>query len=259
MNSNLLDGKITTTATNINKTKRQTNTEILKELLEDRLQAVRNDESLLTTGRWTQSTVYYTFRLHIDKLIKDGVNVKLTTRKHITDSIKDICDKKGYKRHELGIIAAARAQLYFRGKTYGVGFDEISKLTKLGTDLIIIEKEGAVEVLGPFADKQGIALLYTRGFASEYADEVSKGSKSNIAILTDFDASGLLIANKLSNRENIYWIGIRPEMVKDLGIQNIEEVEEEYTPQKGHYNTLKKIATATNISPDMSGDLILTK
>lgn len=98
--------------------------------------------------------------------------------------------------------------------------------------------------------------MYTRGFATEYALEVSKRSKSNIAILTDFDASGLLIANKLSNRENIYWLGIRPEMVKDLGIQNIEEVEEEYIPQTGHYDTLIDIATAT-LSPDMSGDLIL--
>jgi hypothetical protein len=245
MNSNRSDGKITTTVTttNINKTKRQTNTKILKKLLEDRLQAVRNDESLLTTGRWTQSTVYYTFRLHIDKLIKDGVNVKLTTRKHITDSIKDICDKMGYKRHELGIVAASRAELYFRGESYGVGFDEIEKLIEKGTDLIIIEKEGAVEILGPYADKYGIALLYTRGFATEYAFEVSRRTKSNILVLTDYDASGLLIAEKLPKQENIHWIGIRPEMVKELlDTVDLSEVEEEYKPDSSHFGVLEDIA-----------------
>jgi len=39
----------------------------------------------------------------------------------------------------------------------------------MGTDLLIIEKEGVVQVLTPFADKKGIALLNTRGFLTEYA------------------------------------------------------------------------------------------
>jgi hypothetical protein len=133
-------GKINTT-TIIQNNKKVAVTKLLRELLEERLEAVRNDPSLLITGRWTQSTVFYTLRLRIDKLIKDGVNVKLTTRKHITESIKDICDKMGKKRHELGIIAASRAELYFKGQSYGVGFEEIEKLIKKGTDLIIVEKE----------------------------------------------------------------------------------------------------------------------
>ena len=74
-----------------------------------------------------------------------------------------------------------------------------------------------------------------------------KQSESNIAILTDFDASGLLIANKLSHRENIHWLGIRPEMVEALGIQNISEIEEEYNGLKtSHYNTLEKLANLAN-------------
>ena len=153
---------------------RPNNRDELRKLLKERLDAVTNNPKLLKIGRWTQSTVFYTFRLVIDKLIKNGVDIKLTEREHITASIKDVCEEMGVKRHELGIIAAARAQLYFRGQSYGVGFDEISKLTEIGTDLIIIEKEGAVEALGPFADKYGIALLYTRGFATEYALEVSQ-------------------------------------------------------------------------------------
>ena len=49
----------------------------------------------------------------------------------------------------------------------------------MGTDLVIIEKEGTVEVLGPFADKYGIALLYTRGFLTE----VSRNLYKNVHIL----------------------------------------------------------------------------
>ena len=59
----------------------------------------------------------------------------------------------GFKRDELGIIAAERAQLYFKGKSYGVGIDEISDLAQICNRFIIIEKEGAVEALAPFADK----------------------------------------------------------------------------------------------------------
>ena len=99
----------------------------------------------------------------------------------------------------------------------------------MGTDLIIIEKEGAVEVLGPFADKYGIALLYTRGFLTEYALELSEKSGSNIAILTDFDASGLLLASKLPG--NIHRIGIDFQTLEDLEI-DIESVQEKYKPKE---------------------------
>jgi hypothetical protein len=35
--------------------------------------------------------------------------------------------------------------------------------------MLIIEKEGIVEQLAPYADEDGIALLNTRGFLTEYA------------------------------------------------------------------------------------------
>ncbi len=124
-----------------------------------------------------------------------GIPVK--DRDHIKSSIKEICDEMGLKRDELGIIAAERAQFYYKGRSYGVGIDEISELAKYATDIVIIEKQGAVEALAPFADKQGIALLYTRGFSTEYALELTEQTDSNIIVLTDLDASGLLIATKL--------------------------------------------------------------
>ena len=100
--------------------------------------------------------------------------------------------------------------------------------------MIIIEKEGAVEALRPFADKYGIALVYTRGFLTEYAlelSELAEKSGCNVAILTDFDASGLLIATKLHDGNNIHRIGITPKMVDELGL-DIESVQEEYTLKK---------------------------
>ena len=161
----------------------------LRKLLIKRYHDVKDNPDLIKTDRWTQSTVFYRLR---PILIEKGIPVN---RKSITGAIDRVCKNDlptKCKRHEIGIITAARAQLYFNGKSHGVSIDEISNLMEMGTDLVIIEKEGAVEVLGPFADKYGIALLYTRGFLTEYALELSEKSGSNIVILTDFDASGLL-------------------------------------------------------------------
>jgi hypothetical protein len=47
---------------------------------------------------------------------------------------------------------------------YGyVGLKETRELSPYGIDLLIIQKRIA-EQLAPFADENGIALLYTRGF-----------------------------------------------------------------------------------------------
>ena len=204
----------------------------LKIWLKNRLEAVLHNENLLTTGRIPINGIYYRLRTELDRK-----GIKIATRKHILNSIKLECEKMGYKRHELGIIAAERAQLYFRGELYGVGIDEIPNLAQVGTDLIIIEKEGAVEALRPFADKHGIALIYTRGFLTEYVIELSKKSGSNIAILTDFDASELLIAIKVQENKNIHRIGVDTQMIDALGL-DIDDIKETYEPDQGHYNTV---------------------
>ena len=86
-------------------------------------------------------------------------------RDYITKQIRPVCnDDFGKKRHELGIIAAERAQLYSKGQSLGVGFDQLENLMEKGTDLLVIEKEGVADVLAPFADQKGIAILNTRGF-----------------------------------------------------------------------------------------------
>jgi hypothetical protein len=59
-----------------------------------------------------------------------------------------------------------------------VGFDDIRELSLYGTDLIIIEKEGMAEQLKTFADEDGIALLNTRGFLTDYAAVLSEKSEN---------------------------------------------------------------------------------
>jgi hypothetical protein len=151
----------------------------------------------------------------------------------------------GYKRDEIGIIAAERAQFYFRRRSYGVGIDVISELAQYATDLIIIEKEGAVEALAPFADKMGIALVYTRGFGTEYALELSEKTESNIAVLTDLDISVLLIAAKLPTNKTIHRIGIDQQML-DYFHLNFDDLSETYEPHTGHLDTVSKYLKNNN-------------
>ena len=216
--------------------KKPTANTLLRKLLKERLSELNKNPELKYKDRWTQSTVFYHLR---PILIKHGIEV---TRKYITSSIKKICEELGKSREELGIFAADRAQLYFNHMSHDVGLDELSNLMKMGTDLIIIEKEGAVEVLAPFADKYGIALLNSRGFLTEYASRLSSLSKkygSNVVILTDFDVSGLLLATKMD--DNIHRIGIDFKTIQYFGL-GIHSVQESYVPSHNHLLSIQKMA-----------------
>jgi 5S rRNA maturation endonuclease (ribonuclease M5) len=165
-------------------------------------------------------------------------------RKYITNQIRNVCEKTlGKTRAKLGIVAADRAQLYFRGQWYDIGLDELDQLMHLGTDMLIIEKERVAEVLSTFADKMGIAVLNTRGFLTEYASMLSNLSKKNgcnVAILTDFDVSGLLLARKVSE---VYRIGIDFNTLNYFGLQP-KDVEEEYRAENNHMKPLKEMGPA---------------
>jgi 5S rRNA maturation endonuclease (ribonuclease M5) len=66
--------------------------------------------------------------------------------------------------------------------------------------MVIIEKEGIVIQISSFSDGIRIALLNTRGFLVEYASKLAKLAKEkgcNIAIVVDWDVSGLLIYLKV--------------------------------------------------------------
>lgn len=158
------------------------------------------------------------------------------------------------KREDVGIIAADRAQLYFNGQWMDVEFNEIRELSLYGTDLIIIEKEGIVEQLKTFADEYGIALLNTRGFLTDYATILSEKSKKegcNISILTDFDASGLVLAMAVPNA---FRIGIDFDTLEDIGL-DLEQVQEKYDP-KTHLEPLKSGGKYEGVYPNDIIDFI---
>ena len=125
---------------------------LLRRLLKERFEAVKQDHSLKEKQKWTQSTVFY----HLRPILLDyGFSPESIDRQYITSEIKNVCEQYlGVKREDLGITAADRAQLYFKGQWYDVGLEEMNDLVQYGTDMVIIEKEGVVKQLAPFADRE---------------------------------------------------------------------------------------------------------
>src|SRR6266487_1774409 len=163
--------------------------------------------------RWTQSTVWYLF---IPIMEKYGIKV---TRQYITRLINVICKELGVTRESLRIIASPRAVMYFNGNWTSVSFDSVSALASHGTDVIFIEKLDIVEVLTDYADKYGVALVNTIGHLTEYGKdliEASKESGAHVAILTDYDASGIKIASEVP--EGIPRLGVDDEMLEYFGL-----------------------------------------
>src|SRR6266487_4689491 len=216
--------------------------DFLKELLEERHEDIKRDLTLKDKDRWTQSTVFYRLR---PMLLESGYSAEEIGKKrqYITKIIRPVCEEfLGVKREEIGIFAADRAQLYFKGIWHEVGFDYLERLMHMGTDLLIIEKEGVAQVLTPFADKKGIALLNTRGFLTEYASKLSELSANhscNVAILSDFDVSGMYLAEKAPN--GVYRIGIDFDTVEYFGLE-VEDVAESYEANNNHLKPLLEIA-----------------
>ncbi|MFZ0511436.1 MAG: DUF2399 domain-containing protein [Candidatus Nitrosopolaris sp.] len=103
-------------------------------------------------------------------------------------------------------------------KPYDVSLEQLAEIKKKGADILIIEKEGVVELLIPHADKYGFALCYTKGFLTDNAKkfcELVSNKGGNMAILTDLDMSGLLIAGKILD---IPRIGITLDTLQSLDI-----------------------------------------
>jgi hypothetical protein len=237
---------------------RPTKRQVLLEVLEDRKYKWNSmNEAQRRKQWWTQSDVFYATR----KLLIETYHYtnKEIDRDYITGLIKEVCEQDlGVKREDIGILAADRAQLYFKGQWRDVGLKEIEQLSLYGIALLIIEKEGVAEQLRIFADEKGIALLNTRGFLTEYAEILSKKSEKEgckVAILTDFDASGLVLAAKAPNA---YRIGIDFETLQDLGL-DIEDVEEEYKPGCNHLKPLQQGGELSSLYPKEWIDYVATK
>jgi len=214
-------------------------------LLEEIMRREAFIDNVPTNERTTLQGIFYKIRGQMGGVL--GIK-----RKTFIKWINEICIKRGGDlsyRYRLGIQAAERAQLYYRGKVYDVSLDRIPELAEMGCDIIIVEKEGVCEVLEPYASKRGVALLNSRGFIVDYAEkviELSKRMRGNLHFFSDFDSSGLYMWCKLREKIEIPRIGVDPLMAERLGL-DWEALQEDYgqegkTPQ--HWKALKKMEPA---------------
>src|SRR5215469_13876958 len=176
-------------------------------LLQERWDAVRarkgwkkGDRSILDDDPLTQSGIWYDLREKY--LIPNYIPITSTTRSQVTGNIRKICKslEGSPMREDLGIIAGARASLYFDGKWENVDMDEIVALAEKGTDLVFIEKRGIIEIVSKYIGQYGIAFCNTQGHFTEYAKDLaraSKETKGNVAIITDWDCAGVNIAERV--------------------------------------------------------------
>jgi hypothetical protein len=145
------------------------------------------------------------------KLTLDGVwyrllsifeqnGMKKPSREWVKKLIKKACDDFGVTRESLNIFAGARAVMYFQGNWSSVKFDDVKSLARNGTDILFIEKMGIVEIFTEHADKYGMAIVNTQGLLTEYGKDLMKEAQrqgGHVAILSDYDDHGLLLASKV--------------------------------------------------------------
>jgi 5S rRNA maturation endonuclease (ribonuclease M5) len=206
----------------------------VREYIDERRQAVAQDRTLLTRDIKNLNRVFYVLAPLMQDYgwEKDGWDKR---RKYVLEYIKDICDELGIRRADIGIITDNVGYLYYRGRQHTVGIDHLKSLMSKGTDILIVEKQDVALSLNPLAKPYGIALLSTRGFLTENASDLAKLADdhgANVAILTDFDISGVVIADQVPE---VPRIGIDEETLDDLHIlKNITKIEEDYTPNPSH-------------------------
>jgi Protein of unknown function C-terminus (DUF2399) len=167
--------------------------------------------------RWTQDSVWYNIQPVLQKY---GIKVSRETVKRL---IKVACRILNTTREALGIFAGARATMYFDGQWSSVSFDAIEELARDGTDVIIIEKTAIVQVLAPYADKYGVAIVNTSGYLTDYGKDLARAAKragAHVTIITDYDLHGLNIASKVSE---VPRIGIDEETLNYFGLTHDDE------------------------------------
>ena len=141
-------------------------------------------------------------------LIAVGIPIKDSTREYVTSIIKDVCRQLegSPTREELGIIASARAMLFFEGVWMSVDMDRVSELSEKGTDLAFIEKRGAVEIVTKFIGDSGMSFCNTQGHFVYYTKDLAREFKSSgghPSVTTDCDCAGINIAERVMVRNNV--------------------------------------------------------
>ncbi|MFZ0511857.1 MAG: hypothetical protein WAM14_09645, partial [Candidatus Nitrosopolaris sp.] len=208
-------------------------------LLQERWDAVRarkgwkkGDRSILDDDPLTQSGVWYDLREKY--LIPNNIPITRTTRSQVTGNIRKICKslEGSPMREDLGIIAGARASLYFDGKWENVDMDEIVALAEKGTDLVFIEKRGVIEIVSKYIGRYGIAFCNTQGHFTEYAKDLARASKDangNVAIITDWDCAGVNIAERVRVKKG--------EDEEDSGAEDDTEDEQEREEEEDEHDS----------------------
>ncbi len=171
-------------------------------------------------------------------------------RKSFIGYIKKIYDNRGTTRARYGIFAGDRAELYFRGEWKSVGYDSIDELAEKGTDIVFIEKKGIPEVMTEFADKYGIAMVNTRGYLTEYGNDLmseAKGSGANVAIMTDYDLTGINIAGNTGI--TVPWIGINEDSFEYF---NLDKNSSNISVEASNHKLLKSVRDKVRGDPRFS-------
>jgi hypothetical protein len=227
-----------------------------------------NDNSPFVTNRWDHSDVFYAIRTHLNQhgwdtsVYTDAVSGGSKRRKELYAMIHDVCESYlGVKRHQIGIYPADRATMSFNGKYHAVDFDRISNLMGYGTDVIVVEKFGAVVKMVPFTQSDGIAFIESQGFVSEYGialarlcnrqKQISKDYTGgyipkyigHLAVLTDCDSSGVGIGLKIPGATRL---GIDINTIREINEANpglglkLEDLVEG-TKQNSHWKALANL------------------
>jgi hypothetical protein len=126
--------------------------------------------------------------------------------------------------------------MIYQSESYPISVDNIKKIANKGIAVWPIEKEGIPNIIAPFAEDYGIALIATGGRFSKYIRRLIEEIKkigSVVQIVVDFDAVGDDIAR--STYTPTVKIGLERDVVPWLqkhGYPNLTEadVEEKYTP-----------------------------
>jgi 5S rRNA maturation endonuclease (ribonuclease M5) len=196
------------------RTARTTIKDIVYNMLIQRIRRVKAGHKITTEQ--TQDSLWYNA---LPLMEEENVNYSNDSRAHFKNCIRELCKEHGVAREQIGIIAAPWASMFFNGEWYDISFDTVQDLAKKGTDIVFIEKRDIVRALGKYASKKGVALVNTHGHLPDYAEdlaELADISGAHIAILTDYDKPGILIASKL--KQSVPRLGVDERMLDHFDI-----------------------------------------
>ena len=122
-----------------------------------------------------------------------------------------------------------------------LALNDLGSLKKLGVIIFIIEKRGIAELLRDALKPYGIAVLSTQGFLTENAldlQDLASQVGGKIAILTDYDISGIMIAHRVPEVPRIGIDG-NPTLNELDILDKKADIEEIYIPGKTHLKAVE--------------------